>query len=587
MAGDVGSPARTNHAFGSSVAAVVGEGDADVVEVARELIVLRADTLLRLQAALAHDNAVASELLLIAVAEEGEREAVVLEHAQSAVDELHGVLVGLGCAHEGENAQCEGHGEEMAAVVGLIVTQVVVEGSHVVALQRDEFSLLLHGYAQDGAHGLGGAVLRVYEFKLRFAGDGAPEVADIEVLEEQGLQRQEEVAVVSIARTDGEIAVEEAVAVEGVVELDKCGLEEVVVGEPGILVAGGRQDALLGRQLIVLGTYNGGVGPGRGDVFERIGLRSIQMVLQHERQQRSAVVARGNNLEIALLDGLLHVLGTGLIERHAECLDALVHLGESGVEEGLGTLDALVVVGGRIAHLLEDFVLQRGGQQRQRGDEITVHLTAALLQVGIGREEGVDVFHELLVALVKGTPEVEEVHVLLDGYGETSFAGVGRRHEKGDGRRGADDLVAIDEEIKAVHTIEVECLFVLVEEHLDGLTEQVVLRRILQHLQLGVAVPLDDAQLVAQFGVVEEQLGHVQGVGNEFLVHGLAMQVGMSGEALESVLHEVHLGKGRRDGRTWLLRESAVGILDHLYFVGVVLTGQRYPSLASSLVVVG
>ena len=458
---------------------------------------------------------------------------------------------------------------------------------YVVALEGDVLALLLHGDAQDGTHGLGGTVLRVDELELRFAGDGSPEVAGIEILEEQRLQRQHEVAVVGVARAHGEISVEEAVAVEGVVELDERGLEEVVVGEPGIFVAGGRQDALLGRQLIVLGTDDGGIGPRRGDILERVGLRRVQVVLQDERQRSTAVVARGNNLEVALLDGLLHILGAGLIERYAERLDALVHLRERGVEECLRPLDALIVVGGRVAHLLQDFVLQGCGQQRQRCDEVAVHLATALLQVGIGGEECVEILHELLVAHVKRPPEVEEVYVLLNGNGEASLPSVGRSHEQRHGRCGANDLIAIDEEIESVHAVEVESLFVLVEEHLDGLAEQLVLWGVLQHLQLCVAVPLYDAQHVAQLSVVEEQLCHVEGVGDEFLVHGLTLQVGMHGESLEGVLHEVHLCERRRNGRARLLRESTIGILDHLNLVGVILTGEGNPSLSSGFVVVG
>ena len=46
VTGDMGCPARTDHALGSLVATLVGERDVDVVEVVFQTVVLRAHTLL-------------------------------------------------------------------------------------------------------------------------------------------------------------------------------------------------------------------------------------------------------------------------------------------------------------------------------------------------------------------------------------------------------------------------------------------------------------------------------------------------------------------------------------------------------------
>ena len=291
VSGDVGRPARTDHSLGGAIASVVGERHGDVVEVAGELVVLRAHALLRFQAALAHDDVVARNLPLVAVLEERKREAVVLQLSQGAIHELHGVLVRLRRAHKRKNAQREGHGDEIASVVGLVVAQVGGLSGHVVTLKRDVFALFLHGNAQNGPHGFGGTVLRVDELEFRLSGDGSPEVGHVKILEKQRFQWQHEVAVVGVARAHAQVSVEEAVAVERVVELDERRLEEIVVGEPRIFVRSGGQHALLGRQPIVFGTNHRGIGPGRRDVFERVGLRRVQVVLQHERQRPCAVVA--------------------------------------------------------------------------------------------------------------------------------------------------------------------------------------------------------------------------------------------------------------------------------------------------------
>ena len=378
-------------------------------------------------------------------------------------------------ANEWEHADGKRNGDEIATIVGNIVSQVAIVGNHIVALQRDELPLLLNGNAKDGTQGLSGAILRVYHLELRLSIDGAPQVAHVEILEEQGLDGQHEIALISVAASDGQIAIEKAIAVDGIIEFDDSRLEEIIVSQPRILVCGGWQHALLGWQRIVLRSNNGSIGPRTRNVFERVGGGCVQMVLQNQRQTVIHICARGNYLEIALLNGTLDVFGTSLIEWHAESLDSLVHLGEGCIKERLRPLNILVVVSGRVAHFLQYLRLECLRKQRKRRDEVVVHLATALLQLGIGGEEGVDVFHELGVAHVERPPKVEQVHILLHGDVVSTLLGIWSGHEERDRRCRTHHLIAIDKEIKAVHLVEVESLLVLLQEHLDGLAQQTML----------------------------------------------------------------------------------------------------------------
>ncbi len=148
-------------------------------------------------------------------------------------------------------------------------------------------------------------------------------------------------------------------------------------------------------------------------------------------------------------------------------------------------------------------------------------------------------------------------------------------------------MVSIDQKINLVHAVKVECLLVLLQKHLQGIAQELVLTVRLKHPQRRTLVPFHHMELGAKLREIEKQLCHVERMPHQPLVHQLSVQSRIHREAAKGILHQVHLGKGRRDGRARDGRQSTIGIADHIDLIGTVLVGQRDPSLAGGLIIIG
>ena len=317
-------------------------------------------------------------------------------------------------------------------------------------------------------------------------------------------------------------------------------------------MCGGGQDALLGLHGIVGGLDGDKIVPVGGDIPEGVGLRCVEMVLQHQRQPLALGLEGGLDEEVALLDGLEDIGGACAIKRHAKRLYAPIGRGEMGGEKLHGAILAGKVHGLRIANIGENGLLQLGREPVEAGDEIGVDLTTKVLQLRIGGKQGVEAFHKLGLAHIKGARKLKEVDVLLHGNGKLARARIGRGHEERHGRCASHHLVATDEEVQSVHAVEIERFLVLLQEHGYGVAKQLVLWVAGQHLEGGHLAPFHHMQRGRQLGQVEEELRHVERIAHQLLVHQLAIEARIHRQPTERVLHQVHLGEGRRDGRTRL-----------------------------------
>ena len=104
---------------------------------------------------------------------------------------------------------------------------------------------------------------------------------------------------------------------------------------------------------------------------------------------------------------------------------AFFHLHEVCFEESARPVSVIQIHGGRVAYLFQDVILQRSGQQRQIGDEVTVHLTATTLQLWIGCEQRIDVLNEAFAAHIQRAPQAKELHILLYGDVAEPFLRIG------------------------------------------------------------------------------------------------------------------------------------------------------------------
>ena len=86
--------------------------------------------------------------------------------------------------------------------------------------------------------------------------------------------------------------------------------------------------------------------------------------------------------------------------------------------------------------------------------------------------------------------------------------------------------------------------------------------------------------------ISEEQLCHVERGRDELLVHKFAVEVAVVGQSAECVFHQVHLCEWRRNGCARTSRQTTVGVVYHVYLVGIILTVEGYPALAGGLLVV-
>ena len=281
----INGPSGAHHTFAHPRLALIGKRHRHIIEALRQAVIVGAHTLLALQRTRAFHGfhlcgAVGVGLALV----EGQLQMVVLQQAQRAIHQLDVVLLEVAGLHKGENAHGKGHGEEIATIAHGIVTHVDPHGGHIGALQGDEVPRLLHRHAQNGLHRFLLSVLGVHHLEAWTARNGSHEVLRGEVFEVGFAQRQEEVVGVGLPTAQRQVAVEEAIAVHRVVELDERRLEEVVGREPRILMCGGGQDALLGLHGIVGGLDGDKIVPVGGDIPEGVGLRCVELVLQHQRQ---------------------------------------------------------------------------------------------------------------------------------------------------------------------------------------------------------------------------------------------------------------------------------------------------------------
>ena len=454
-------PTWAHGAFGEKVISLVDEAHIDIVECTGQTIIVRPHPLLTLLTTGALEHLQWLTFGIVIRLMEIELQAAVLQQTQCAVDELRIILLQVRSPHKGEHAHSERHSEEISAVVLGVIAHIHTHGLHIGTFQRNESITLLNRDAQNGAHAFGLPRLGVNQFEARSSGNGALQIVDREVFEIGLAQWQEEVGVVGITASHGEVSVEEAIAIHRIVELDERRLEEVSCRQPWVLVRGGGKDALLRWHGIVLGRKLREVIPVARDIAERRRARSIQMILKNQRQALTCGNNRWNDTKIATLDGCLNIRLTSAEEWNTQCLYALIRWIETHFEVLQGMILVLIVHGLRVADVRENLCLQCIGQQSEVGDEVSIDLIAQFLQIRESCEEGVDILHKLRHAHIEWTCQVEEVDVLFHRDGVLGWSRVWRCHKQCHGRCATDDLTAIDQEIKAVHAVEVEGLLIL------------------------------------------------------------------------------------------------------------------------------
>ncbi len=119
------------------------------------------------------------------------------------------------------------------------------------------------------------------------------------------------------------------------------------------------------------------------------------MVLQNERKPLSLRMNGGCYSEVATLNGRLNIGLTGTIERHAESIDTLFRWCIRDFEVLQRTVLTLIIHCFGVAHFCQNLLPQLWRQQFKARDQVGVHLSTPSLQVRIGGEERVDIFHEL------------------------------------------------------------------------------------------------------------------------------------------------------------------------------------------------
>ncbi len=244
----------------------------------------------------------------------------------------------------------------------------------------------------------------------------------------------------------------------------------------------------------------------------------------------------------------------------AQRLKVGYHLSEAVVERGFLLHDDVLV--------LEHVVIDALDGGAQRGECVEEH------------EHVVD---EVLVAL----PQVASVAVekrdallhlnVMDGEFALARHGNGERRW----RRGAYHLAVPQQDVPVGEHVEV-ILGVAGEEKLQRFAIEAMLGIALEALQLLLAVPAHDVQIVFVILEVEEQLSHIERVRHQSLVHHGAAQASVSGQMLKCVLHQVELRKWTGDGCARILAQASVGVLDLLDII-VDIGRYRNPVLRASL----
>ena len=217
---------------------------------------------------------------------------------------------------------------------------------------------------------------------------------------------------------------------------------------------------------------------------------------------------------------------------------------------------------------------------------IGIYLAAVQAQCGIGIHQQVEVEDEVLVALPQVACLAEQAHALLHLDGIDGVHSRCRHHYRG--RRSASQHLAVPhDDVPVLEQVEVVDL-VAVQEQVERLAVQTVLRVGLEQVDALVAVPADDAQVILVVLIVKEQLGHVERVGHQALIHPGTAQV-LVGQLLEGVLHQVKLCQRAGNRRAGILAQAAVGVLDTRDIV-VAVRVMPYPvflAVLARVVVIG
>ena len=184
-----------------------------------------------------------------------------------------------------EDAERKRHSNEIANVSTYIIVQVHTNRRHICPLKGDISPLLLNGQTQNDLELLLTANDRMNHLEATTSADGSLQIVDREIFEIGICQRQEEAGVIHILTGLSQRTVKEAVAVQGIIELDQRRLKEISRRQPRIGMRGTRKNTVRRTLSIVFGTDGDRIIPNIGDIVIRIVRRCVEMVLQHQRDQ--------------------------------------------------------------------------------------------------------------------------------------------------------------------------------------------------------------------------------------------------------------------------------------------------------------
>ena len=357
--------------------------------------------------------------------------------------------------------------------------------------------------------------------------------------------------------------------------------EEIIGGDKRILDGRVGQLAVAERQ--TAGKHLSGAVPLLVDVAVMLDT-AVEAVDQHQGQFVPFLRHGGRDDEITLAGSSADVKHALVIEscaKHAHvdsAAEGVIAMLQLFQHRAGTTLVKGVQIGNDCGDALVQFrtVLTQGLQILLH---IRINLSAMQSQSRIGVHQQIHVEDEILVTHPQMACLAEKAHTLLhlDGI---DGAQCGGSHDHRGGRCATKHLTVPHENVPVLEQVKVIHL-VAMQEQVQRLAIQAVLRVSFQLLKTLLAVPSNNAQVILVVFIVKEQLHHIQGVRHQALVHASPTQVVIA-KLLESVLHQVKLRQRAGDSSSRILAQAAIGILD----AGDVIIGvwtMPYPILIAVL----